>query len=97
MELIDKEFTEHPAKGSRQMVLFLRRQGHEVNRKRVQRLMRIMWISSLAPKPGTSTPHPEHRVYPYLLRHLKIICPNQVWCSNITYVPLPGGFVYWLR
>lgn len=94
MRLIDEEYTRHPFYGSRNMRDYLRRQGHKVNRKRVQRLMQKMGIQSIAPKPNTSKPHPEHKIYPYLLRNLDIICPDQVWCSDITYIPLPGGFVY---
>jgi len=69
-------------------------EGYIINRKRVQRLMRKMGIQSIAPKPGTSKPHPEHKIYPYLLRHLSVIRPNQVWSTDITYIPLVGGFVY---
>lgn len=94
MRLIDKEYTKHPFYGSRKMRNYLHRQGYKVNRKRVQRLMRKMGLQSIAPKPYTSKPHPEHRKYPYLLRNMEITCPNQVWCSDITYIPLPGGFVY---
>jgi putative transposase len=56
--------------------------------------MEKMGLQSIAPKPGTSKPHPEHRVYPYLLRNMEIICPDQVWCPDITYIPITGGFVY---
>lgn len=94
MNLIDEEYTKHPFYGTRQMRNYLRRQGHKVNRKRVQRLMRKMGLQSIAPKPNTSKSHPEHKKYPYLLRNMEISCPNQVWCSDITYIPLPGGFVY---
>lgn len=94
MRLIDEEYTKHPFYGTRKMRDFLCRQGFKVNRKRVQRLMRIMGIQSIAPKPNTSKRHPEHKVYPYLLRHLNVICPDQVWCSDITYIRLAGGFVY---
>ena len=94
MQLIDEEYTRHPFYGSRKLCVWLRRQGHRVNRKRVQRLMRKMGIQSIAPRPYTSRSHPEHKIYPYLLRNLKIICPDQVWSSDITYIPLPGGFVY---
>lgn len=94
MRLIDSEYTNHPFYGTRKMRDCLRRQGYKINRKRVQRLMRKMGLQSIAPKPNTSKPHPAHRVYPYLLRNMEIICPNQVWCTDITYIPLPGGFVY---
>jgi len=94
MRAIDKEYTDHPFYGSRQMRNVLRRQGYKVNRKRVQRLMRLMGLQSVAPKPGTSKPHPGHKVYPYLLRNLDINHPDQVHCSDITYIRMPGGFVY---
>jgi putative transposase len=94
MRLIDEEYTRHPFYGSRKLCSWLRRQGYIVNRKRVQRVMRKMGIQSIAPGPYTSHSHPEHRIYPYLLRNLEINCPNQVWCSDITYVPLPKGFAY---
>ena len=94
MRLIDKEYTKHPFYGTRKMRNYLRRQGYKINRKRVQRLMRKMGLQSIAPKPNTSKPHPDHKKYPYLLRKMEITCPNQVWCSDITYIPLPGGFVY---
>jgi putative transposase len=73
---------------------WLQRQGHPVNRKRVQRLMRRMGLESVAPKPNTSRPAPEHKVYPYRLRGLSIERPNQVWCADITYIRLAKGFVY---
>ncbi len=94
MKLIDNEYTKHPFYGTRQMRNFLRRQGYKINRKRVQRLMRKMGIQSIAPKPNTSKAHPQHKVYPYLLRHFDVTRPDQVWCTDITYVPLAGGFVY---
>jgi putative transposase len=94
MRLIDEEYTRHPFYGSRQIRNWLRRQGHRVNRKRVQRLMRKMGLVSVAPKPDTSRPAPAHKVYPYLLRGLEITQPNQVWCSDITYIRLAHGFVY---
>jgi putative transposase len=94
MRTIDEEYTAHPFYGSRQMRNVLRRQGYKINRKRVQRLMRIMGLQSVAPKPGTSTPCPGHKVYPYLLRNMDIDRPNQVHCSDITYIRMPGGFVY---
>ncbi len=92
--MIDEEYTAHPFYGTRQMRNFLHNPGFKVNRKRVQRLMRKMGLQSVAPKPNTSKPHPEHRVYPYLLRNLIISHPDQVHCSDITYIQLNGGFVY---
>lgn len=94
MNLIDEEYTKHPFYGTRKMRDFLRRSGYEVNRKRVQRLMRKMGLQSVAPKPNTSKPAPQHKVYPYLLKGLQVDRPNQVWCADITYVRLSGGFVY---
>ena len=73
---------------------YLRRLGHKVNRKRVQRLMRLMGLEAVYPKPKTSKPHPEHKIYPYLLRNLSIDRPNQVWAADITYIPMRRGFMY---
>ncbi len=94
MRLIDEEYTIHPFYGTRQMRNHLRRQGIKINRKRVQRLMRKMGIQSIAPKPNTSKAHPQHKVYPYLLNGLAIKRSNHVWCSDITYIRIAGGFVY---
>ncbi len=76
------------------MVIFLKAQGYAVNRKRVQRLMRLMGLAGMAPGPNTSRPHPQHRVYPYLLRGVAVTRPNQVWSTDITYVRLERGFAY---
>ncbi len=92
--LIDGEYTAHPFYGTRRMVVILRRLGHEVNRKRVQRLMRMMGLAGMAPGPQTSQPHPQHKIYPYLLRGVPITRPNQVWSADVTYVRLARGFVY---
>lgn len=94
MRLIDEEYMRHPFYGSRKVRNYLRRLGHDVNRKRVQRLMRLMGLVSVAPKPNTSKKNKEHKVYPYLLRNLTIDRANQVWCTDITYVRMQGGFVY---
>ena len=94
MRRIDEEYTRHPFYGTRKMRDWLQRQGYAVNRKRVQRLMRRMGLESLAPKPNTSRPAPEHKVYPYRLRGLAIERTNQVWCADITYIRLATGFVY---
>jgi putative transposase len=94
MALIDEEYTRHPFYGSRNMCTWLRTQGHGVNRKRVRRLMRRMGLASVAPKPNTSRPAPQHKIYPYLLGGLAIERPNQVWCADITYIRLAKGFVY---
>jgi len=92
--LIDAEYTRHPFYGSRRMVRHLHEQGHTVNRKRVQRLMRMLGLAGMAPGPRTSKPHPEHKVYPYLLRGVVVTRPNQVWSTDITYIRLAHGFVY---
>ena len=94
MKLIDKQNLKTPTWGSSSMRNHLRRQGYKVNRKRVQRLMRLMGLEAIYPKRRTSRPHPDHKVYPYLLRKLKIDHPNQVWAADITYVPLARGYMY---
>jgi putative transposase len=91
---IDGEYTRHPFYGSRRMVVFLGVLGYIVSRKRVQRLMRILGLAGMAPGPNTSRPHPEHKIYPYLLRGVAVVRPNQVWSTDITYVRLTHGFVY---
>jgi putative transposase len=91
---IDRLFLETPYFGSRKMTEMLRRQGHGVNRKRLRRLMREMGLEVIWRKPNTSKPHPEHRIYPYLLRGLTIDRPNQVWAADVTYIPMPKGFLY---
>lgn len=92
--LIDEEYTRHPFYGSRKMVIFLKTAGHIVNRKRVQGLMRKMGLAGMAPGPNTSRPHPEHKVYPYLLRGVLVTRPGQVWSTDITYIRLARGFAY---
>jgi putative transposase len=92
--LIDEEYTRRPFYGSRRMVVFLGRAGHRINRKRVQRLMRQIGLAGMAPGPATSRPHPEHRIYPYLLRGVAVTRPNQVWSTDITYIRLAKGFAY---
>lgn len=92
--LIDEEYTRHPFYGTRRMVVYLKGLGHIVNRKRVQRLMRGMGLAGMAPGPNTSRAHPENKVYPYLLRGVAIVRPNQVWSTDITYIRLAHGFVY---
>lgn len=100
MRLIDAQFLEPPFYGARQMVRHLRRMGHEVGRKRIRRLMRRMGLAAVYQRPRTSTSHPDHPIYPYLLRDLAIERPNQVWCADITLDPLRGsspmrrGFLY---
>lgn len=94
MRIIDKQYLKTPVYGSRSMRNYLRRLGYNINRKRVQRLMRLMGLEAIYPKPKTSKPHPEHKIYPYLLRGLKIRRSNQVWTTDITYIPLRRGFMY---
>ena len=92
--LIDEEYTRHPFYGTRKMVVFLKTVGHTVNRKRVQRLMRELGLAGMAPGPNTSRAHPAHKVYPYLLRGVAVVRPNQVWSTDITYIRLAHGFAY---
>jgi len=94
LRLIDEQYTRRPFYGSRKMVTFLQTQGHLVNRKRVQRLMRVLGLAGMAPGPNTSRPQPQHKVYPYLLRGVAVARPNQVWSTDITYIRLAHGFVY---
>lgn len=94
MRLIDRQYTLAPFYGVPKMTKWLRRQGHVVNHKRIERLMRLMGLAAICPGPHTSRPAPEHLVYPYLLRGLKIDRPNQVWSTDITYIPLASGFAY---
>ncbi len=94
MKLIDRCHMELPFYGSRRIVDWLGDEGHLVNRKRVQRLMRTMGIVAVYPKKNLSQPNQAHRVYPYLLRNLNIDRPNLVWATDITYLPMARGFVY---
>jgi len=94
MRRIDELHLELPFYGSRRMVLELNDTGPTVNRKHVQRLMRMMGIVALVPRPGTSQPAPGHKIYPYLLRGVAITEPNHVWASDITYIPMARGFLY---
>jgi putative transposase len=94
MRRVDELFTAWPFLGSRRMAVLLRAEGHAVNRKRVQRLMRKMGIAALGPKPRTTKPAPGHKIFPYLLRGLTIERPNQVWAADITYIPIGRGFLY---
>jgi putative transposase len=94
MRLLDAEYTAHPFYGSRRLTLWLVRQGEAVNRKRVRRLMQLMGLEAIYPKPKLSAPGPGHRRYPYLLRGVTIERPDQVWSADITYVPLTTGFMY---
>ena len=94
MRLIDAQFLETPWYGSRQMARHLRREGHDVGRKRVRRLMAVMGLVPIYQRPRTTVPHPDHRIWPYLLRNMVIDRPNQVWCADITYIPMRRGFLY---
>ena len=94
MRRMDELHLAWPFYGSRRMTAVLRREGWPVNRKRIKRLMRIMALEAIYQKPNTSRKHPDHKVYPYLLRGLVIDRPNQVWCADITYIPMAKGFVY---
>ncbi len=93
MRRIDELFLQYPFYGSRQMVRQLRREGVRVGRHRVRRLMRLMGLAAIYQAPRTSAPHPAHRVYPYLLKGLVIDRPDQVWCADITYIPVQRGFL----
>lgn len=94
MRQIDEQYLRTPWYGSRQMARHLRRQGHCVGRKRVRRLMRLMGLSAVAPGPDTSRRQPQHPVYPYLLRDRAIDQANDVWCADVTYLPMAHGFLY---
>lgn len=94
MRRLDELHLEHPVYGSRRLLVLLRREGRQVNRKRVCRLLQVMGIEAIYPRPWTSQPAVGHRVYPYLLEDLEICGPDQVWCSDITYVPMQRGFMY---
>jgi putative transposase len=94
MRLLDEVYTARPFYGSRRMAAELARRGEAVNRKRVQRLQRLMGLEAIYPKPRLSAPAPGHRVYPYLLRGVAVERPGHVWSADITYLPLPSGFMY---
>ena len=91
---IEEIYLKYPFYGSRRIAREISRDGSPVNRKRVQRLMRLMDLVGQAPGPATSKPHPQHKTYPYLLRNVGIVRPNQVWSSDITYIPTKFGFLY---
>ncbi len=94
MAIIDKQFLETPWYGSRQMARYMKREGHGCGRHRVRRLMRLMRLVPIYQEPNTSKKHPQHKIWPYLLRHVAIDRPNQVWCADITYIPMQRGFLY---
>jgi putative transposase len=94
MKLIDRQYLATPFYGARKIAAWLKGQGRMVNRKRVQRLMRVMGLHVIYRRPRTSLPAPDHKIYPYLLRDMKITRPNQVWAADITYIPMARGFLY---
>jgi putative transposase len=94
MTIIDRQFLETPWYGSRQMARYMQRQGHKCGRHRVRRLMRLMRLVPIYQEPNTSKKHPQHKIWPYLLRGMVIDRPNQVWCADITYIPMRRGFLY---
>ena len=94
MEIIDKKFLETPWYGSRQMARCMQRNTHKCGRHRVRRLMRLMRLVPIYQEPNTSKKHPRHKIWPYLLRNVVIDRPNQVWCADITYIPMRRGFLY---
>ena len=94
MLLIDKQFLDAPFYGVRQMTWHLQNEGHAVNQKRIRRLMRLMRLMPIYQKPDTSRPAKGHKTYPYLLGRLRVQRPNQVWCADITYLPMRRGFLY---
>jgi len=96
MKRLDEIFLDAPFFGARQMARMLRREGHWVNRKRVVRLMRKMGLEAVYRRPNTSRPHPEHKIFPYLLRDMAITRSNQVWCADVTYIPMRRGYLYFV-
>lgn len=94
MRIIDEQHLKRPHSGRRQMTQWLRLQGHEVNEKRVRRLMQLMALEAVFPGKRTTIPNQEHKKYPYLLRGVKVTRPNQVWSADITYLPMERGFMY---
>jgi putative transposase len=94
MRRIDELYLRRPFFGSPRMTTWLRKRGWTVNEKRVARLMRVMGLQAIVPGPHTSRPHPQHRIYPYLLKGLEIRAPDEVWCADITYIPMRAGYLY---
>ena len=94
MALIDRQYLARPYYGSRRMAAWLATQDHRVNRKRVQHLMRLLGLTAIYQRPNTSKPAAAHKIYPYLLGGLAIERVNQVWCSDVTYIPMAKGFLY---
>jgi putative transposase len=94
MRLLDEQYLKTPFYGWRRMAICLERLGYQLNPKRIRRLMRIMGLQAIYPRRRTTVAAKDHRVYPYLLRELEVVAPNQVWCADITYVPMARGFMY---
>ena len=94
MKLIDRQYLATPFYGARKIAAWLKSQSHQVNRKRVRRLMQLMGLKAIYRRPRTSKPAPGHKIYPYLLGGMKITRPNQVWAADITYIPMARGFLY---
>src|SRR5438067_7928766 len=94
MARIDRHYLARPYYGSRRMAAWLATQGHAVNRKRIQRLMRLAGLVAIYQRPNTSKPAIAHKIYPYLLGGISIERVNQVWCSDVTYIPMAKGFLY---
>lgn len=94
MRLIDEQYTKTPYLGSRKMAAILKERGYQVGRRRIQRLMRLMGLEAIYPKPNLSKSHPEHKIYPYLLRNLEVSRSNQVWGCDITYIRMYKGWLY---
>ena len=94
MNMIDKEYTDHPNMGVPSMTSYLRSEGKKCGPKRVRRLMRLMGLEAIYPKPRTSIPNKQHKIYPYLLKDVEVYRPNQVWSTDITYIRLKHGFAY---
>ncbi len=93
MRMMDEQYLETPFYGWPRMTVFLQRAGYKVNHKRVQRLMQKMGLQAIYPKPKTTQANPAHKIYPYLLRNLEIVRPNQVWSTDITYIPMAKGYM----
>ena len=94
MRWLDEQYRKTPFYGWPRMTVEAQKAGYAVNHKRIQRLMQRMGLQAIYPKPRTTVANPDHRIYPYLLRDLEITRPNQVWSTDITYVPMPKGFMY---
>ena len=94
MKLIDRQYMATPFYGARKMAVWLKSERHRVNRKHVRRLMQLMGLRAIYRRPRTSQPAPGNKIYPYLLNGLKITRPNQVWCADVTYIPMTRGFLY---